>query len=337
MLFLAFVMPAAVSATAEKVGDSKEQSNFNVAITAIFVREILEGAVIVNNYWKIANQLTEQEQKTRCKKTIIRATVVSIGTATVLITGLGFGLYHAGQELDEKTVEVVEGFSKLLASFSIAHMSFKIPKWFNLKDSTAQLESSDQVETLPTTEFNEAKMKFDIAWNLIREWAEVGVFLLPFLLAGEVESLPLSSLAGLGISGLFGTGLFFIDKCLSPKAICSFSISLTCLLATGLFSGALHELEEAWGETPKVFDLGEQWSHKKLPGAIPAALFGYSKSPTVLQAAAWGTFASSLMISHLFLSKKGFKAGGKQLRKIHPELKHDDLESGNEEAQEEER
>ena len=69
--------------------------------------------------------------------------------------------------------------------------------------------------------------------------------------------------------------------------------ALLLFLATGLFTGGMHEFEEVWGMTQNVYNYrdaaGGFFNEKKLPMALVKP-FGYSAKRSVLQIASFWTF-----------------------------------------------
>ncbi len=323
-------------------GDEALSPYFDLGVTTIVARECLEAGLIMSNYFGLIKRSDRTpEQKARAKKLLGISTGASVGTAAVLITGLGIGLHYAGQELSDEVAEYVEGASKFLAAFCVGHMSVKIPKWLGLYKKRAERaeeaavdpvnqdvdepvvvaravaqeegkvqelvrseEEASETSGVQALSSHEKKMFFDIFWNIFRETAEIGVFILPFALAGEGVAIPLSALAGVGLAGVASLSLFLSERfCKCQNDCLPYTyVTLTALLASALFSGACHEFEEVLGETPEIFDIQDTgWSHKELPMALLAPL-GYSSSPSILETTSFWAFSGALVGSH-FLAK----------------------------------
>ena len=135
-----------------------------------------------------------------------------------------------------KAIEITEGVSKTIAAFFIGYLSLKTPKWLGLYGNSAFGEqgvgtrNSSQVLT-------QRRVFFDVAWNIFREVGEIGAFLIPFFLSGELSYIPASSGVGLGIAAVTGIGLAYMNKTMNTKYFAGAMIVLTGLLSTGLFSG----------------------------------------------------------------------------------------------------
>lgn len=196
-----------------------------------------------------------------------------------MIAILAISLSVASKELDNRVIELIEGVSKLVAAICIIGLSLKIPKWLGIYVSK---KASDQDGGIVGLSIK--SIRFNVAWNIWREVAECGAFLIPFMLGGDAEAIPLSALVGLAIGGAIGIGVYFASRNSNDNGKLAFFLAwLTGQLAVGLFVGGCHEFEEVYGETPYVWKIkGDFWQHKKLPMAILKP-FGYSSKRTVLQ------------------------------------------------------
>jgi high-affinity iron transporter len=152
-------------------------------------------------------------------------------------------------------------------------------------------------------------IRFNVAWNVWREVAECGVFLLPFFLQGEgVASLPVSALVGTVVGLAAGFGIYYANRTLKDKFyLAVFTSLLLAFLATGLFVGGCHEFEEVWGETPNVWRIDNDfWNHKELPMAILKP-FGYSSSRSVLQITTFWCWLAFSGLCHFYKIRKTSK------------------------------
>ena len=76
-----------------------------------------------------------------------------------------------------------------MAEICILQLSLKIPKWLGIYAS--KNNSDEAIVGLSMLSFH-----FNFMWNIWREVAEVGIFLLPFFLGDGALAIPLSALAG---------------------------------------------------------------------------------------------------------------------------------------------
>lgn len=198
--------------------------------------------------------------------------------AVVVAGSLTFGLYFAGKGMDMYTAEIVEGVSKLIAAYCVLTLSGKVPKWLGLY-ADKKHGKDGIIEGLDTK-----SIKFNVAWNLWREVAECGVFLIPYMLGNSARSIPVSAVIGtiVGLAGGYGT-YWATQNMEDTSSIAITLMNLTGWLSLGLFVGGCHEFEEVWGMTPYVWKIGTDfWSDKKFPMVLIKP-FGYSSKRTVLQ------------------------------------------------------
>lgn len=264
---------------------------FNIGIAMIFAREFLEAAVIITQYHTLVNHSTLTiEERAISNKIIKKWSAGAIMAAIVIIALIGLALEAAGSSLSANTKRGVEGFSKLIAAICIAQLSTKIPKWLGLYGESKKMASDDLLAP--------GSLKFNIFWNLWREMAEIGVFLIPFLVGGKIEEVPLSAIAGILIAAVLGFLLHIANSRMGKKPLAIFMSVLTGWLAVGLFAGGCHEFEEVINETDVVYRWsGNFWNQKEFPMALFKP-FGYSDHPTQLQIAAFWLFAFFLVLAH---------------------------------------
>ena len=282
----------------------------NLPIAMIFAREVLEAAVIYSSYRTAVNKsdFVPDIDKKGYIKAINLSAAGGIALGATIATAIGLGTYYGGKDFDsiENGVEIAEGVSKLVAAFFVAHFSVEIPKWLGLGRSHHDQDDANRIQN-ESGLMSRKMVSANVFWNLLREFGEIGIFLVPAILAGDAVSIPSSGAIGVGIASALGAGYYFGSKWLNKKYLAIGASTLTGLLATGLFSGALHAFEEVGGETPELYDLGETMSDKRLPFALLAP-FGYSSEPTALQTAAWWSFAAGLTTIHVVKSYFGVTA-----------------------------
>jgi high-affinity iron transporter len=271
-------------------GHHEEHSSgvFNIAIATIFAREFLEGAIIIGQYRTVINKSDwDAERKQQGLKTVTMSASAAIAVAIAVVLAVAIPLGILGRDLNDKTVELIEGISKLVASICIVQLSVKIPAWLGIywkvsifpwKNKIDGVKSPDQFD-LSTRE-----IQFNVAWNIWREVAECGVFLIPFFLGSDAKQIPVSAIVGAVISLIIGLGIYIANARMRNKSwLAVFMSGLTLMLAVGLFVGGCHEFEAVYGETKAVWSLGADfWDHGKFPMVILKP-FGYSSKRSVLQ------------------------------------------------------
>ena len=300
-VLLSMILPSQVSAGSE-ASETSGGRYLNLPVAMIFAREVLEAAVIYTNYRTAiqGNDHLPQVDKNSYLKAVNRSALGGIGLGVAVSAAIGLGTYYGGKDFEdiENGVEIAEGVSKLIASFFVAHLSLEIPKWLGLspsQDGSRSVGSPIQSGSAP---MSQKLVSANVFWNLLREFGEVGIFLVPAILAGDAQSIPASGAMGAGIATAIGAGYYFGAQWLGKKSMAIGAATVTGLLATGLFSGALHAFEEVAGETSELYDLGKSMNHKELPFAL-ASPFGYSAHPTVLQTTSWWSFAVGISALHV--------------------------------------
>ena len=113
-------------------------------------------------------------------------------------------------------------------------------------------------------------------------------------------TIPLSAVVGCLTGGVICVGIYIANRRMkSTVGLSIFTVSLLIILSTGLFSGGCHKFEMAYGFTPIVWKLEDEfWSVDRLPMTIFKP-FGYSDTRTLLQMVTfWGYFLFSLLLHY---------------------------------------
>jgi high-affinity iron transporter len=80
-------------------------------------------------------------------------------------------------------------------------------------------------------------IRFNVAWNIWREMAEIGVFLIPFFLGEGALAIPLSGLAGIAVGAMLGGLIYYANKAMKNKVwLAAFMAILLLMLSVGLFT-----------------------------------------------------------------------------------------------------
>ena len=157
---------------------------------------------------------------------LLAALVAIIVTACVAIP-----LAVLSQELDQTPALIIEAVSKIVAAVCILQLSLKIPKFLGVYASEKDADGVTVGLTLKSIRFN-------VAWNIWREIAEIGIFLIPFMLGEGAKAIPLSGIAGIAVGALLGGLIYLANKKMKNKFwLAAFMAILLLLLSTGLFVG----------------------------------------------------------------------------------------------------
>ena len=273
---------------------------FDIGIATIFTREFLEASVVVGQFRNVILKSAEYEdEKKRLEalRAVKLATIYAVAFAIVVVVAVTVPLAVLARELDDKVVETIEGVSKLVAAIAILQLSLKLPKWLGVYVSKKKENSVDGVPL--------STIRFNVAWNIWREMAECGVFLIPYIVSRNAIKIPVSAIVGVAIGLALGYLIYLRSKTLGSKAMMAFFCSfITGLLSVGLFTGGCHEFEEAYGETKVVWEIEEPfWNAKKFP-MVFFKPFGYSHERTVLQICAFWLWTALVIVCHLYLIRK---------------------------------
>jgi len=271
-------------------------SIFNIAIASIFAREILEGSIIIINYRTVIKRSRDWvgERETAAVNTVTRWSIYAVIVAILCILAVALPLQFLSKNFEKKYALIIEAISKIVAAICILQISLKIPTWLGVYP-----KKSGEVEVGITLR----EIKFNISWNLWREVAECGIFLLPFfLLDSGTIAIPLSAAVGILIALIFVGFFQYASTRLENKIWLAVLMSgMSAALALGLFVGGCNLLEVVLGATPTVWTMKRQfWSDSRFPMTIIKP-FGYSSSRTVLQICAFWIW---LFISVFFHYRK---------------------------------
>jgi high-affinity iron transporter len=278
------------------------------AVITIFAREVLEGGIIIGEYrtvilrsnWDANPEMNQQE----ALRAVSVSAMAAAAVAVVLCAAIAIPLAVLSRDFNDETAMVIEGVSKIVAAICILGLSLKMPKFFGIyysksyvlrgKSETQEIE--EEVEHGPSIR----SIRFNVAWNIWREVAECGVFLIPFFLTGDgIKDIPLSAFVGSVVGGVICVGIYQANKRMKTTAgLTVFTVGLLLILSTGLFSGGVHKFEMAYGYTPIVWHLdGDLWSVDRLPMTIFKP-FGYSDTRTVLQMVCFWAWLSLCLAIH---------------------------------------
>jgi high-affinity iron transporter len=277
------------------------------AVITIFAREVLEGGIIIGEYRTVILRSTWDENSNMTQKEALRAVTCSALAAglcaIVVCAAIAIPLALLSKDFNDVTAIVIEGVSKIVASICILGLSLKMPKFFGLYYSKSQMQQAKNGEPVDRDShgLTRRSILFNVAWNIWREVAECGVFLIPFFLTGEgIMAIPLSAVVGCVTGGVICVGIYIANRRMkSTVGLSIFTVSLLTILSTGLFSGGCHKFEMAYGFTPIVWKLEDEfWSVNRLPMTIFKP-FGYSDTRTILQMATfWGFLLFSLLMHY---------------------------------------
>eukprot|EP00551_Chaetoceros_affinis_P008992 CAMPEP_0203674640 /NCGR_PEP_ID=MMETSP0090-20130426/16801_1 /ASSEMBLY_ACC=CAM_ASM_001088 /TAXON_ID=426623 /ORGANISM="Chaetoceros affinis, Strain CCMP159" /LENGTH=344 /DNA_ID=CAMNT_0050540577 /DNA_START=72 /DNA_END=1106 /DNA_ORIENTATION=+ len=271
---------------------------FDIAISTIFAREVLEATIVIGQYRTVllrseSPEWQDPEEKKRGLRAINHAAIVSALIAFIMILAVAIPLLVVSQQLSKELIQIVEGTSKVVAAICITQLSLKIPRLLGFYPSKKRNGGIAPMLSI-------RNIRFNVGWNIWREVAETGAYLLPYFLAGHLRSIPVSAISGTFIGFATGISVYIANKRQSNMlGLAVFMAVLTGQLAIGLFTGGCNEFEKALGETKTVWTIEAKfWDHNRLPMTIFKP-FGYTSSRTVLQIIAYWSYTALTVILHL--------------------------------------
>ncbi|KAL7574056.1 hypothetical protein ACA910_015634 [Epithemia clementina (nom. ined.)] len=292
-------------------------SLFDFAVTTIFAREFLEGAIIIGEYRTIILR-SVSENKDEALRAIWVSALVATLFALVVIAAVAIPLIILSSTFDDSTSKIIEGISKIVAGVCLLQLSLKLPKFLGIYGSCKKGKKEGPAQADETVEDGQVSsqgeerrvkeaipgltmrsMQFNVAWNIWREVAECGVFLIPFFLSGEdLESIPVSAAIGSVVGLALGLGIYWANYRFKNKlGLAIFAVLLLVFLSAGLTTGGFSNLENEWGSSQVVWQLtGDFWDIDRLPMTVLKP-FGYNDTRTVLQICVyWGWLLLSAVL-----------------------------------------
>jgi high-affinity iron transporter len=262
---------------------------FNFAALTIFARECLEGSIIIGEYRTIISRgesLAPGVSKDDALSEVTLAGILASIGAIILIAAVAIPLGYLSVNFDASTAYIIEGISKIVAAISLLQLSLELPKFLGVYCSSKKRNvRNEDVHAVDNGGMTIRYIRFNVAWNIWREVAECGVFLIPIFLTGDkLKSIPLSALVGSIVGILCGYGIYVANRKLTKKtSLAVFSVLLLVILSAGLFTGGCHRLELETKPTKLVWELdGDFWSVHRLPMTLIKP-FGYNDSRSVLE------------------------------------------------------
>mmetsp|Transcript_29318 Transcript_29318/g.73204 ORF Transcript_29318/g.73204 Transcript_29318/m.73204 type:complete len:805 (-) Transcript_29318:704-3118(-) len=221
----------------------------DVALITIFAREFMEAGIIIGQHRLVILRSKEWQGAKQAQglRAIWIAAAFAAIVAVLVIAAVTIPLAALSRNFDNTAAEVIEGVSKVIAAIAILQFSLKIPSWLGVYPK--KKDAPEEALTL-------SQIRINVCWNVWREVAECGVFLIPFMLTGnDAVAIPLSGVTGLAIGLLVGIVIYVANAFTANRVTLAVTMAIiTGWLSAGLFSGGMHEFEVVWGQSDVVFD-----------------------------------------------------------------------------------
>jgi high-affinity iron transporter len=117
-------------------------SYFNVAISTVFAREFLEGAVILVNYRSViqnSDHWKSTELQRQALREVTKSAVFAVVVGVLVVVAVAIPLAIFSDHLSANVIAIIEGVSKLVAAVCIMQLSLKIPLWLGLYERRASI------------------------------------------------------------------------------------------------------------------------------------------------------------------------------------------------------
>jgi len=143
------------------------------AVTTIFAREVLEGAIIIGQYRTIilrgGDALAPGVTQKDALSEITVATMGATAFALFVIACVATPLAILSHELDTTAASIIEGVSKVVAGISLLQLSLKIPKMLEIYGSCKKRRIHDEGDESISSEtgLTLKNIRFNVAWKYV--------------------------------------------------------------------------------------------------------------------------------------------------------------------------
>ena len=209
------------------------------------------------------------------------AKVVWFGTSSAVLFSLFFAmiLQWLGASLEGIVEEIYEGTMMLMAAGVLTWVIF----W--MQRQSRSLKSQIEAGVRKTSQMGGRQALFILAFLLVlREGAELAIFLTTTAITSGVKSVLLGALLGLGTAIFLGWSLFANLVRLNVQRFFQITSVLLLFFAAGLVAQGIHELNEiGWipAVVEHVWDINPWLDEKSVLGQMLRALFGYNGNPSL--------------------------------------------------------
>jgi high-affinity iron transporter len=205
------------------------------------------------------------------------------GTASAILGSIliAVGLNVLGSEFSGPGEPLFEGSAMLLAAGVLTWMNF----W--MRKQTGPLANKIESEASLPNPSRARKALFFLAFlTVIREGAELSVFLLAVSLTASRAQELAGALLGIAAAALLGWALLSTSRRMNIKLFFRYTNAFMILFAAGLVGLGIGEFNEiGWipGLVTPLWNLGQLLPEQSLVGQILHTLVGYTSSPSLTQ------------------------------------------------------
>ena len=259
-------------------------------------RETLEASLVVGIVLAYLNKTSNQNYK----KTVYYGIV--FGILASILSAFVFTFFSGGFEGIAE--QIFEGATMIIAAFLLTTMIL----WMMQQRHIARDIEGRVEKHLMNVQPHLSHMGIFILifFAIIREGVETVIFLNAVNYASGINFI--GGTLGIIAAVLVGYLFFVSTKKINLKKLFNISSVLLILFAAGLVARSFHEFQEAKllpGIITPLFDISNVLSEKGFVGSFLKGMFGYSASPSLLEAIAYASYL--VLIFFLYKRIESFK------------------------------
>ncbi|KAH6644675.1 plasma membrane iron permease [Boeremia exigua] len=308
---------------------------FAVPVFFICFRESLECSIIVSVLLAFLKQTLGPEHDAAIRKRLVRQVWVGVGLGVliclIICAGVIGTFYTAGKNAFEAAENIWEGVFALIASIIITIMGAALLRVSKLQDKwRTKIRKVLDKDTKPAggrfKRWSEKYAMFILPFiTVLREGIEAVLFIAGVGIGLPATSIPLAAICGLGAGCLIG---FLIYKGGNKTSLQIFLVVSTCflyLVAAGLFSKGVWNLEQdAWvkiagegaaeaGAGPGSYDIRKSVWHVNFGSPLENgsggwgifnSLFGWQNSATYGSVISYNLYWVAVIVGFVYLGLK---------------------------------
>lgn len=249
-----------------------------IAEFLIFLREGLEGSIIVAILLTALRQIGQPGRTREVWWGVLAALVVSLGGGVA-----AFRLLHAYSGTVVQTA--LEGATYLVAAAALTYMTF----WMRAEASHLHGDLSDQARRAVASRSRWAVASLAFV-TVAREGLETVVFSLAIAFAAQVWQVVVGAVAGLAAALAISRGTYRFGLRVNLSRFFQVMGVLLMVTGAGLLADGIENLQHlGWlpGGHAVLWSTADLLSEQSFAGDLLHTFIGYAATPTLIQAAAW--------------------------------------------------
>ena len=263
-----------------------------VAVLVIFLREGVEASMIVAILLAYLNRMGLRRY--------FRDVFIGVGAALLLAAGGGVVAYETIRAYDGSTVQTIfETVTYLVAAVALTYMTFWMRN--HARGLSGELQAKADQAVAKGARMGLAVLAFQAVG---REGLETVVFTLAIAFSTTGQSTLIGAIIGLVIALAIAFAIYKLGHRLNLGRFFTIVGSLLMVFAAGILADAVQNMQElGWITfgTQTLWNTSGFLSEDGSLGDIAHSFFGYSESPTVLQA---GVYVVYLAVAVAFFLRR---------------------------------